>query len=158
MTTFNWLKLYRTIEEAQVGITASKAIFVYIRARGWKTGYYNFEQPIRQKSPLLGCATKETFVWLAVENCSIQFSNRALWCKQRWLSKRWFQPVLLRSFYIASASWRWSFKLKLTGKDSARGILVGGKFSFVTLFVSSPFSLLGKATPLKLLRVSFYTF
>ena len=101
--------------------------------------------------------TKETFVWLAVENCSIQFSNRALWYKQRWLSKRWFQPVLLRSFYIASASWRWSFKLKLTGKDSARGILVGGKFSFVTLFVSSPFSLLGKATPLKLLRVSFYT-
>ena len=30
----------------------SKAIFVYIRARGWKTGYYNFQQPIRQKSPL----------------------------------------------------------------------------------------------------------
>ena len=53
MTTFTWLKLYRTIEEAQVGITASKAIFVYIRARGWKTGYYNFQQPIRQKSPLL---------------------------------------------------------------------------------------------------------
>ena len=52
MTTFNWQKLYRTIEEAQVEITASKAIFVYSTARGWKTGYYNFQQPIRQKSPL----------------------------------------------------------------------------------------------------------
>ena len=56
MTTFNWQKLYRTIEEAQVEITASKAIFVYITARGWKTGYYNFQQPIRQKSPLF-CKT-----------------------------------------------------------------------------------------------------
>ena len=42
----------------------------------------------------------------------------------------------------------------MTGKDSTRGILVGRNFSFVSLFVSKPFSLLGEATPLKLHRQS----
>ena len=40
------------MEEAQVEIIASNAIFVYIKARGLETGCYNFQQPIRQKSPL----------------------------------------------------------------------------------------------------------
>ena len=74
MTTFTWLKLYRTIEEAQVGITASKAIFVYIRARGWKTGYYNFQQPIRQSLLCLGYHIFLTMV-LRARNSAISSSN-----------------------------------------------------------------------------------
>ena len=59
---------------------------------------------------------------------------------------------------VLKYSWRWSFELHLTGKHSARGILVGRTVSFLSLFVSSPFSLLGEATPLKFVAFILFSF